>query len=241
MATADVVLEEKPTPQRLVPPLQSGDNLTRAEFERRYAAMPPGRKAELIDGVVYMSSPVTHAYHGRPDSNMGTWLGVYRAWTPGVDGGDNSTVRLDEDNEPQPDGLLRLPSGLGQSRIDQDGYLEGAPELAAETAASSASYDLHQKLDAYRQHHVREYVVWRVYDREIDWFVLREGEYQRLQPNAAGIYQSTVFPGLWLDAAAMIRGDLARVLQVLQEGLASPEHTAFVADLQRKAAPPSQP
>src|SRR5262249_6025772 len=124
MATAEVLQREKPTPRRIVPPLESGDNLTRSEFERRYAALRSGQKAELIEGVVYVSSPVTHAYHGNPHLGIITWLGVYQAGTPGVEGGDNSTVRLDDDNEPQPDGLLRFATGLGQTRIDKDGYVE---------------------------------------------------------------------------------------------------------------------
>jgi len=127
-----------------VPRLENGDRLTRYEFERRYEAMPHLKKAELIDGVVYMGSPVRFERHGKPHSYAIGWLAVYCAATPGVDLGDNATVRLDVDNEPQPDALLRLdPSVGGQSRISDDDYVEGAPELIVEIAASSASYDLH--------------------------------------------------------------------------------------------------
>jgi Uma2 family endonuclease len=210
-----------------VPPLRNGDHLTRDEFERRYAAMPHVKKAELIEGVVHMPSPVTADEHGEPHFDLNGWLFVYRAHTPLVRGGDNSTLRLDLDNEPQPDGYLRLlPERGGQARL-VDGYVSGAPELVAEIAASSASYDLHEKLDAYRRNGVREYIVWRVWDAEIDWFVLRTGRYERL-PLADGIYKSEVFPGLWLDSAAVLGGDMARVLEVLQQGLASTEHAAFV-------------
>src|SRR5438067_6966374 len=145
------------------PPLESGDRLTRAEFERRYDAMPGLKKAELIEGVVHMPSPVTFRKHARPHLYLNGWLLHYLAATPGVDGGDNASLRLDLDNEPQPDGFLMiLPSHGGQARIDEDDYVAGGPELVAEVASSSASYDLHAKLHVYRRNGVREYVVWRV-------------------------------------------------------------------------------
>ena len=212
-----------------IPPLCSGDRLTRDEFERRYRAMSPEVRAELIEGVVFVASPVSAEDHGEPHSDLLTWLGLYRAHTETVRSGDNSSLRLDLDNEPQPDGYLRLlPEFGGRARI-VDGYLEGAPELIAEISASSASYDLHDKLNAYRRSGVREYVVWRVWDRQIDWFVLRLGRYERLSPGQDDRYRSEIFPGLWLDPAAMLRGDLKRVLAILQEGLASDDHQAFVA------------
>jgi Uma2 family endonuclease len=220
-----------------VPILQAGDRLTRTEFERRYRAMSHVKKAELIEGVVYMPSPVSHGDHGRPHHDLNGWLFVYRTATPGVDGGDNSTVRLDADNELQPDGLLRLPVEQGgQSRIVQ-GYIEGAPEFVAEVAASTASYDLHDKMHVYRRNGVREYLVWRVWDREIDWFILREDRYESLSRGPDGIYRSEVMPGLWLDPAAMVGGDLQRVLSVLQLGIASPEHQSFASKLQSIAKP----
>lgn len=220
------------TSAQAIPPLQAGDRLTRAEFERRYNAMPHLKKAELIEGVVYLTRSVS-VDHAEPHAHVVAWLGTYRAYTPGVEGADNATVRLDLDNEPQPDALLRLLEVFGgQSRIDADGYVEGAPELAAEVSASSASYDLHDKLNAYRRNGVKEYVVWRVLDEAVDWFMLREGRYERLPLSPDGLYKSEVFPGLWLDPAALVRGDMPRVLQVLQEGLASAEHEAFVKRLQ---------
>lgn len=227
------------SPQRKVPLLENGDRLTRPEFERRYAAMPHLKKAELIEGVVYMPSPVRHEGHGRQHSDLNGWLVVYRASTPGVEVSDNSTVRLDLDNEPQPDLLLRM-SVEGQSRID-DGYIDGAPELVAEVASSSTAYDLHQKLNTYRRHGVREYIVWQTLDNIIDWFVLREGRYERLSPDTAGVYKSEIFPGLWLDSPAMTRGDLATVLKVLGEGLATPEHQEFVARMKQKVSVPDTP
>ena len=182
-----------------------------------------------------MPTPVRSEDHGDPHFDLIGWLALYRSATPGVVGSDNSTVRLDFDNEHQPDALLRIDRDRGgQARVDEDGYLEGAPELAVEVAASSASYDLHEKLNAYRRNGVREYIVWRVVDRTIDWFMLRGGEYVRQEPDASGLCRSEVFPGLWLDPAALVRQDLAAVLQRLQEGLASQEHVEFVARLQNR-------
>ena len=142
---------------------------------------------------------------------------------------DNATVRLDEDNELQPDALLRIETDRGgQARRSEDDYLEGPPELVAEVASSSVSIDLHAKLNVYRRNGVREYVVWRVQDGAIDWFILRGGEYQRLQPGSDGLIKSEVFPGLWLDVAAMLRGDLRTVLAALEQGTHSAEHAEFV-------------
>jgi len=212
--------------------LESGDRMTRPEFERRYERMPHVKKAELIEGAVYMPSPVRVHRHGYPHSNIGTWLGVYAAATAGTLPADNSTLRLDLDNEPQPDALLMIDSTHGgQAHISADDYIEGAPELVAEVAASSVSIDMNAKLNAYRRNGVREYVVWRVLNRQVDWFVLREGEYQRLAPDERGILRSEVFAGLWLDPAALVAGDMARVLAILQEGIASADHAAFVARL----------
>ncbi|NOT57255.1 MAG: Uma2 family endonuclease [Deltaproteobacteria bacterium] len=209
--------------QRKIPPLENGDHLTRPEFERRYAAMPYLKKAELIEGVVYMPSPVRYEGHGRQHAEFSGWLVLYSASTPGVAVADNTTVRLDLDNEPQPDLLLRVIED-GQSQVATDGFLDGAPELVVEVASSSTAYDLHQKLDTYRRHGVREYIVWQTLDNIIDWFVLREGWYEHLLPEAGGVYKSEVFPGLWLNSTAMTQGDLATVFSVLREGLATSEH-----------------
>ncbi len=214
------------------PMLENGDRLTRAEFERRYDAMPNLKKAELIKGVVYMPSPVRQKRHGKPHSYVVTWLGIYVAATPNLDIGDNATVRLDDENDPQPDALLRLPAEFGgQSRIDEEDYIIGGPELIVEIAASSASYDLHDKKDVYGKHGVQEYVVWRTVDRAIDWFRLENGQYVKVEPDEEGIIESRVFPSLRLATTALLAGDLARVLAELQKGLDSDEHKAFVQKL----------
>lgn len=215
--------------ERAVPPLENGDRLTRAEFERRYSAMPSHVRAELIEGVVAMASPVRFNVHGAQHADLITWIGVYRAATPGVLNGADVTVRLDLDNEPQPDVCLLIdPARRGNARIDGDGFIDGAPEFVAEVAASFVSQDLGPKLNVYRRNGVREYLVWRVQDAAIDWFVLRDGRYDPLLPDADGVTRSTVFPGLWLNSAAMLRGELAVVHAVLRDGLASAEHAAFV-------------
>ena len=215
-----------------LPPLQSGDRLAREEFERRYDAMPELKKAELIEGVVYVGSPVSHRYHSNPHFSFGSWLGRYVDATPGVEGGDNGSVKLDLNNEPQPDNyLIILPHCGGQALIDADGYIAGAPEWVGEVAASSVSYDLHDKLEAYRKNQVMEYVVWRVHDQAIDWFIRRGDQFDKLLPGADGLYRSEAFPGLWLDPAAMIAGDRQGVVKAVEAGIASVEHGAFVRRL----------
>ena len=230
----------KPVDRTVVPgngavlPLENGDRLTRAEFERRYDAMPGLRKAELIEGEVYMPSPVRHGRHSHPHTRLVTWLGNFETDTPGVEAGDNGSIRLDLDNEPQPDGYLIIrPEHGGQARISADDYIEGAPELVAEVASSSASYDLGKKLHAYRRNGVREYVIWRVLDGQVDWFVNREGQFELMPPAGDGILRSTVFPGLWLEPTALVGGNKAVVKEVLQRGLDSAEHADFVARLEQ--------
>ena len=160
------------------------------------------------------------------------WLRVYGASTPGVSVLDNATVRLDLDNEPQPDVLMRIESAaIGQSRLDADDYVTGAPELVVDMVASSAAYDLHEKLHVYRRNGVLEYLVWRVYDGEFDWFVLDDDTYQPLARDSGGIFRSRAFPGLRLAADALLGGDFVGLLAELSKGLDTPEHAAFIAKL----------
>ena len=215
-----------------VPPLKHGERLTRDEFERRYEAMPHLKKAELIEGVVYMPSPVRIDLHGRPHAQIMAWLGAYWIATPGVDLADNSTVYLDSNNEPQPDALLRIePAQGGRSRIIDKGYVEGPPELIVEIAGTSADYDLQDKLEVYRRCGVQEYIVWQTQDRRLDWFQLVNGEYVAFVPNAEGVIESQVFPGLRLAVAALLAGDRAHVSSELQTGLQTTAHAAFVERL----------
>jgi hypothetical protein len=233
---APALTEVKPVVQ-IMPPRENGDFLSRDEFERRYGGMRNLKKAELIEREVYLPSPGRWKHHAGPSTKLHFWLGYYQAFAPGVEAGGNASLRLDTDNEPQPDGaLLILPSHGGQAKFSEDDYVVGSPELLGEIAASTVSIDLHTKFRVYRRNGVREYIVWRVEDEAIDWFVLRQGQFDRLAPDAVGVYRSEVFPGLWLDAAAMVRGDMAAVLKVLQDGINSPEHASFMRELQERAS-----
>ncbi|MEW6491712.1 MAG: Uma2 family endonuclease [Cyanobacteriota bacterium] len=221
-----------PSQHWTIPPLENGDRLNRYEFERRYNAMPKLKKAELIEGIVYMPAALRFKSHGQPHGWMMTWLGNYEAMTPGVALGVEPTVRLDIDNEPQPDAvLLIMPEAGGQARLSDDDYLEGAPELVVEIAASSVAIDLHAKKQAYRRNGVKEYIVWQVLDQTISWFYLDKGEYLDLPTDTDEIIRSRAFPGLWLAVTKLLAGNMQRVLAVLQEGVQSPEHAAFVQKL----------
>lgn len=217
-----------------LPPLENGDHLTQQEFERRYQAMPHLKKAELIEGVVYVPSPLRFEPHAEPHANLIGWLWTYKTATPGVRLGDNPTVRLDLDNEPQPDAVLLIDQAAGgQSHLSADRYLEGAPELVVEIAASSVANDLYDKKKAYRRNGVKEYIVWQVLDQKLDWFILRDGKYESLEQDEAGITRSQVFPGLWLAVSALLAGDMVKVLAVVQEGINSPEYVEFGAQLDK--------
>jgi Uma2 family endonuclease len=214
--------------ERPILPLFNGDHLTRVEFERRYAAQPHLNKAELIEGVVYMPSPVHLEKHSQPHSRIILFLGSYAAATPGTDFGDNATVRLDPENVVQPDAFLRIQERAGgQSWADQDDYLAGAPELIVEVAASSAAYELHEKLRVYRRNRVQEYLVLLAYEQETRWLQLVKGEYILLSPDKQGVIRSQIFPGLHFHPDLFWADDLSGLLAVLQDGLNSPEHQAF--------------
>jgi Uma2 family endonuclease len=234
MASPATLTSTPPQAQPTMPPLENGDRLTRAEFERRYTAMPHLNKAELIEGIVHMPSPVRLKKHAKPHAQLIGWLHQYEAATPGVELADNATVRLDLDNEFQPDVLLRiLPTAGGQSDDSPDDYVEGAPELVGEVASSSASYDVHEKKRAYRRNRVQEYLVWLVDERRLAWWELREGDFLEL-PVEDGLIKSRVFPGLWLNTTALVNGQSADVLKDLKRGLATEEHRAFAAQLRSR-------
>lgn len=220
--------------ERAVPPLRPGQRLTVQEFLRRWEAMPELKFAELIDGVVYMLSPVG-TDHGRTEFSVVTWLGTYVANTPGCDGGRQATWLMLE-SAPQPDSYLWiLPEYAGQSTT-KGKYHAGAPEPAAEICLTSAAYDLGVKKALYQTAGAREYVAVLVEEEEIRWHRLVEGAYELCRPNAQGIFRSKVFPGLWLDGPALLKYDMARVLQTLARGLRSARHAAFVKKLARRSA-----
>ncbi|MEZ4862150.1 MAG: Uma2 family endonuclease [Caldilineaceae bacterium] len=208
-------------------PLENGDRLSRSEFERRYSAHPEIIKAELIEGVVYVASPVRVRRHGSPHSKITIWLGLYLEATPGLDIADNATLRLDLDNELQPDVAVWIDGG--NAFVDDDDYLQGAPELLVEVAGSSAAIDLHQKLQVYRRSGVAEYLVLLTHEQEVRWYSFATGETVLIEPNAAGVLCSHIFPGLHLHPMRFWQGDLPGVLAVLRQGLTTPEHADFVA------------
>ncbi|MEH1924924.1 Uma2 family endonuclease [Nostoc sp.] len=222
-----------PSQPLTIPLLENGDKLTRYEFERRYNATPNLKKAELIEGIVYiMPAALRFRSHGQPHGWVIGWLVAYEAATPGVALGVEPTVRLDLDNEPQPDVVLLIePEAGGQTRLSEDDYIEGAPELVVEIAASSAAIDLHGKKQAYRRNGVKEYIVWQVLDQKLTWFSLEQGEYLELIPDNEGVLQSRVFPGLWLAATELLAGNMQGVLKILQAGLQSAEHGDFIKKL----------
>ncbi len=209
-----------------VPPLREGDVLTRAEFELRFDSMPDLNHAELIDGVVYMASAVSND-HGHPHGRLAGLLGFYSTLTLGVAIGANTSIRVDDANIPQPDLFLRLERH-GQASVDEDSYIAGAPELVAEISNTTTKLDLGKKFKLYQRMGVREYLVWRVRKHAFDCFVLRDGSFAKLECES-GVFESQVFPGLWINVAALLAGDYLSAGQTLQLGLASPQHAAFVA------------
>lgn len=195
------------------PPLENGDRLSQPEFHRRYELHPELHHVELIEGIVYMPSPVRFIQHTEPQQMIQMWLGTYVLRHPGVRSGGPATVILDGDNEPEPDAILFFEPGSGaQVSFSPRGYLLGAPELVVEISASSASIDLGAKLHAYQRNGVREYIVWSTLDERLHWFALRDGTFEPLLPDADGIIHSTVFDGLRLNVERLLAGDLAAVL-----------------------------
>ncbi len=207
-----MVMANSPSPLTM---LENGDRLNRDEFERRYSGSNI-KKAELIEGIVYVASPLRFTSHGKPHSQIVGWLVTYQSMVAGLEVGIEPTVRLDHENEPQPDAVLfRLG---GNVQIDTDGYITGAPELIAEIAASTVSYDLHSKKLAYERNGVKEYIVWRTLEQQIDWFILENGKYRNLDADTDGIIRSQEFAGLWLDVNAILSNDMSVVLKTLQVG-----------------------
>lgn len=214
-----------------VPLLDTGYHLSQPEFHRRYELMPEVKRAELIEGVVFMGSPLSLA-HAKATGHITGWLSTYSAETPGTEFGNGASTILDHDNEYQPDAHLRIePRHGGQTSLSEGKYLKGAPELVAEIALSSLAHDLHAKRDVYRRNGVREYLVWSLPDARLHWFDFTAGDETRIEPDTRGVLRSRAFPGLWLDAAALLAGDLKKVLAVVRRGLAGTEHRAFVKQL----------
>ncbi len=220
---------ERARSKTTVPPLVAGEHLDQPTFHERYEAMPPETRAELVDGVVYMPSPMLRD-HCDESRVVAGWLDNYQRLTPGIEGGDGGTIKLDRKGEPQPDHHLRIPASLGgQCGVDADGYLTGAPELVVEIARSSRRYDLGKKKLEYERTGIQEYLVVELDPDRIHWLIRRGERFEELSPGPDGIYRSDAFPGLWLDPIALYALDRARLYRVLLRGVRSPEHAAFAA------------
>jgi Uma2 family endonuclease len=216
---------------RTLPPLVAGQQLDQPTFHERYEAMSPDTRAELVGGVVYMPSPM-RGDHGTTDQAVAGWVFNYQVETPGVVGAGGATVKLDLKGEPQPDRELFIPAELGgQVARDSKGYFIGPPELVIEIARSSRAYDLGVKKAAYELAGVREYLIIELDPNRIHWFIRRGNQFEGLPPGPDSVYRSEIFPGLWLDSQALYDEDLVRLVAVLNEGLATPQHAAFVAQL----------
>ena len=224
------------------PDLHSGDKMSREEFHRLYEQSPPNFKAELVGGIVYVASPLA-LRHGTNHPLLNAVLTAYFGNTPGVQVGDNTTILLGDDAEPQPDLFLRiLPEHGGQSRtvrIKESDYVDGPPELIAEVAHSSRSIDLHAKRADYTRNGVLEYIVLSLGENRLRWFDLSRDKELEIEPD--GILRCRTFPGLWIDSRALLAGDYQRLMASLNEGLASPEHADFVRRLSiRRAGRPEE-
>jgi Uma2 family endonuclease len=229
MTTASRTTLPPASEKDVLPELHSGDRMSREEFHRIYSQMPEDFRAELVEGIVYVASPLKRR-HGKPHLLLGSVFAAYEGATPGVDASDNTTLLLGDEAEPQPDLYLRiLPEFGGQSKTSPDDYVEGAPELVAEIAFSSYSLDLHGKRRDYRRYGVLEYVVVTAKEQKPVWVDLKADRDVPVPDD--GVVRSRTFPGLWIDSRALFRKDYAALMATLQQGLASPEHAAFVRKL----------
>ncbi len=224
----------KPVP--FVPPFQNGDAMDQPTFHALYVGTPRGFRAELIEGIVYMASPV-QLRHGGPSLKVSQWLGAFADEVEGAQAYNEITAILTATSEPQPDHtLIVLPEAGGQTRENADGFLVGAPELALEISNTTALIDLHAKKTMYERCGVREYIVVETKRQAVHWFVRRGDKFAPLKSDADGIFKSRVFLGLWLDGSALFDRSAKRLLATLQLGLATPEHAKFAAKLNAKLA-----
>jgi Uma2 family endonuclease len=213
-----------------IAPLVAGQRLNQATFHERYEAMPPGVRAELIGGVVYMSSPVGK-WHYVTTANAVGWLWTYRNRTSGTEMGDNGSTALDDFSEVQPDAFLRILPERGGQTHDFGKIIRGAPELVIEVADSSKSIELGPKMAEYERAGTLEYIVFTIDADAVLWHVRQGGRLVRIPPDADGLYRSKILPGLWLDPAALIADDGPAMVTTLERGLATVEHVEFVAKL----------
>ncbi|MGE3074927.1 MAG: Uma2 family endonuclease [Dehalococcoidia bacterium] len=200
------------TAKRLAPELENGAVMTREEFHEAYADCEGLRRAELVEGVVFMPSPVRYESHDKPAALIRGWLFSYSLKHPETETGGEASLLLGQ-SEVQPDAFLMR---TGSVPSDEDGYLTGAPQLVVEIAASSKSRDLHSKMDIYRRHGVAEYIVWRTVEGAIDWFRSVDGQFQRVQPDKVGVIESAIFPGLRLSIPRALAMDSPGLVELLR-------------------------
>ncbi len=212
------------------PALVAGQRLRREVFHELYEAAPPGTRAELIGGVVFMPSPVGDL-HAIFTAGANGWVWSYSCRTPGTLVADNGSTALDDLTEVQPDVSLRINPEFGGQTRRLGNIVGGAPELIVEVAVSSKAVDLGPKLAEYERAGTLEYIVLAIDPDEVFWHLLRDGRLVRVDPNPDGLYRSATFPGLWLDPAAILANDGPAILATLNRGLATAEHAAFVARL----------
>jgi len=220
------------TRKQAQPLLEIGERLTQSVFHRRYQAYPEDVKFELIGGMVFMASPLGRL-HAVYSWELNLALGLYKAYTPGTEGGQNQTTVLGEKSEPQPDLLLRILYECGgQSSYNDDDYLEGPPELVVEVAHSTRSIDMNRKRRDYLAAMVQEYLVLCVEEQVIHWFHFPSK--RELKANKQGVLKSRVFPGLWIDCPSLLARDSTKLITTVQQGVASADHAEFVAKLQQR-------
>ncbi len=220
-----------------VPPLRHGDRLTVEEFERRWAAMPELKHAELIEGLVFMNAAALRwDWHAEPHGLVVHVMTSYSFATPGVRFGLEPSIRMEPASMPQPDAVLRVDERSGGRSRLEGGYLVGSPEFLMEISGSSEKHDLREKKALYLRAGVQEYLNWSVLDERILLFALSGSEYLEVSPGNDGILKSSTLPGLWFDPVGLVRADHERISGVLQGGLQSPEHQAFVKELERRRA-----
>ena len=225
-ATLEMPVKSAP---KLPTTLNSGDCLTQKEFHAIYSKMPKHVRAELIGGIVYVASPMKRR-HGMNQTALGGVILAYEAATPGTESGTSVTVILDQENEQQPDICLRiLPEFGGRTQTTDDDYIAGAPEFVCEISDSTRSLDLNAKKREYAEKGVLEYLVFNLRDSRFHWFDFATSREHTI--DADGIIRIKAFPGLWIDTAGVLDRDLRQLLKVLDIGLASPEHTAFLKKL----------
>ena len=224
----------KASPAEAVFLLESGARMDQRTFHELYKQTPDGFKAELIEGTVYVASPVS-GWHGAPHATLVGWMVIYMDATPGVRVYNDATNILNADSEPQPDAALLLDEDVGgRTRLDDKGFIHGSPELVAEVAHSSASIDLGKKMEVYEREGCSEYLVVLVREKRLRWFIRRDYGFEEQQPDAYGLLKSEFYPGLWLSTESFFDSEIRPLMKVLRKGLASPEHAAFVAELKAR-------